>query len=154
MLRTVPRRYMTLRVLQHADSRSLSSTAASCSHAPNAPLELDPSLKTLLRDTDITKLGHRARRSETSSHTEGPRELEIFPYDPLATQDYLTPDELDSLDDTLDTRESRKSPAALFGSQQYGAVVIPFELHGAISKLIAGVWRMSLLNKNIDFCSI
>jgi hypothetical protein len=35
-------------------------------------------------------------------------------------------------------RDARKSPAALFGSQSIGQVVLPFELQKSISLLISG----------------
>jgi hypothetical protein len=35
-------------------------------------------------------------------------------------------------------RESRKSPAAVFGSDQIGTVVLPQELRSAIEEIISG----------------
>ncbi|KAI0334478.1 hypothetical protein GY45DRAFT_1318524 [Cubamyces sp. BRFM 1775] len=67
----------------------------------------------------------------------GPRELELSPHDPDATVDYLTSAEIDARDEDLGGRESKKSPAALFGSQKIGAVVLPHEMQASIERMVA-----------------
>ncbi|KAI0718887.1 Rsm22-domain-containing protein [Cerioporus squamosus] len=111
-----------------------SSTSTSSSHHPNAPLELDPAFQALLRDIDISL---RNKVQEHASSSCGPRELEVFPRDPATELDYLTSAELDARDDMLHEKEGRKSPAAAFGSQRIGAVVIPFELQSSIGRMVA-----------------
>lgn len=128
--------------LQVAERRLLCMSAVARSHSPNAPLHLDPSLKTLLQDTDMAILGHKPRQDAAmNSRHKGIRELEVYPDDPLATDAYLSPEELDNAESVENNRDSRKSPAALFGSQRFGTVVMPLELQGTITKLIAGMDR-------------
>ena len=66
-----------------------------------------------------------------------PRQLEIFPDDPIldAEEPYSHWPE-----DEVESRESRKSPAAAFGSRHIGAVVIPKQLQNSISRLIEGLF--------------
>jgi len=96
------------------------------SSQPNPPLDLDPSLQALLKDVDIS----------LSRKNSGPppprRELEAYPIDSLE-EDALLPDEGIS-----DHSSQRKSPAAHFGSQQIGAVVLPPQLQTSIKLLISG----------------
>ena len=117
--------------------RSFSFTPKNCT-TPNAPIDLDPSLRELLRDVDLSLLKHKTRRGSTGlTDTPSHRELEVFPNDPSPDVDYLTAEELDGEVETNE-KEHRKSPAALFGSLRIGAVILPLELQGAITKLIAG----------------
>lgn len=88
------------------------------SHQPNAPLDIDESFKTILQD--IEKLNLPPHRHE----------LTAYPTD-------SEPGTLTHLDDEPHTPMDRKSPAALFGSQKIGAVVIPQELQQTISGLIS-----------------
>lgn len=103
------------------------------SHHPNAPLELDSSWKSLLKDVDIALLRHK-RLSESSNN--GPsstlRQLELVPRTDVDSEDILA--------DENEPHESlgRKSPAAAFGSQRIGAVQLPLELQDSITRLIAG----------------
>ena len=103
------------------------------SHHPNAPLELDTAFQALLRDVDIS-LRNKATQDVSRSH--GPRELELYPNDPDAAADYLSSAELDAQDNIYGGKEGRKSPAAAFGSQRIGAVVLPLELQSTISRMI------------------
>jgi hypothetical protein len=92
---------------------------------PNPPLDLDPDLRVLLKDVDVS-----LKRSKTRS--QSPRqELEAYPIKDLE-QNSLTPDE------ELSEYAQRKSPAAHFGSQQIGAVVLPPQLQTSINLLISG----------------
>lgn len=109
---------------RHASPFS-SSSLTSASH-PNPPLHLDPSLKALLKDVDI---------SLTHSRTHPPpqrKELEVLPIDKETNGKSL--DE----EDAQDEYTQRKSPAAHFGSQQIGAVIIPTQLRNSINVMISG----------------
>lgn len=116
---------------------TISTTAKTGVHHPNAPLDLDPSLQALLSDVDISLARHKARSvmEEPSVHTR--RELEVFA-DRSAAVDGAELIEEDAEDVEPDHQDSRKSPAALFGSQRVGAIVLPLELQNAITRLIEG----------------
>lgn len=126
--------------LKLARSQSLFQYAAFNSSAPNnllrPPLDLDPSLQALLKEDDITL-------KKSKILPKALRELEVL--------DDLTIMQHPSLDDwdISDTKMKRKSPAALFGSQRIGMVILPVELRSAIQELIDGMhpmkkWRLSL----------
>jgi hypothetical protein len=102
--------------------------SSSSSHQPNAPLDLDTSYRAILRDIDNSIAEQKLNRHHSPPDTH---ELTAYPTDPEAT-------ELEHQEDEGNTREDRKSPAAYFGSQQPGAVVIPPELKQTISALISG----------------
>lgn len=119
--------------------RTFWSTCSRHSGIPNAPLDLDPSLRELLRDADLSLLKHRSRQGSSDVlQASTRRELEVFPNDPSPEVEYLTPEELDLHDDQEHDKEHRKSPAALFVSQRIGSVIIPLELQDTITRLIAG----------------
>ena len=101
--------------------------SSSSSHQPNAPLELDKSFRAIFRDIDNSIAEQKLNRHQSLPVTH---ELTAYPTDPEAT-------ELAHQEDEENTRAQRKSPAAYFGSQQLGAVVIPQELKQAISALIS-----------------
>ncbi len=122
-------------VLQRHTELVRHASSSSPHHHPNAPLELDPAFQTLLRDVEISL---RNKMPQDSSGLHRPRELEVFPHDPDPVVDYLTSVELDAQDDSLGHKETRKSPAAAFGSQRIGAVVLPLDLQSAISQIVAG----------------
>ncbi|KAH9943984.1 mitochondrial small ribosomal subunit Rsm22-domain-containing protein [Epithele typhae] len=129
MLRLNARRSVGAFLRQRTDAIRCASTA-NTSHQPNAPLELDPAFQTLLRDVEMSL----RKKAGTGSDMHGPRELELFPHDSDATQDYLTSAGLD----TQETEgQGRKSPAAAFGSQGIGALVVPLELQTSIERMIA-----------------
>jgi hypothetical protein len=126
------------------------STSARLQAQLNAPLDIDPSLQALLQDVDLSLARHKARLADPNGHAgpessaaapgmRNPRELEVFGDLELdnATLDY---DDLEGLDFEHDTHETRKSPAANFGSQHIGAVILPLELHNAITRLIEGMY--------------
>lgn len=123
----------TLRILAHSIryvSPSFSTSAAAASTQPNAALDLDPTLKALLQDIDISLTSHKhvvAKRP--------PRELE-----PVAIE---YPEEAEDaevfVEDHSERGEHRKSPAARFGSKKIGAVVMPTELQKSITTLIDGL---------------
>jgi hypothetical protein len=98
------------------------------SHQPNAPLDLDKSFRTILQNIDnsITEQKAKGQHPLPDIH-----ELTVYPTDPAPT-------ELSHQDSEPTPGAERKSPAALFGSQRLGAVVIPRELQKSISALISG----------------
>lgn len=84
-------------------------------------------------------LGHNSRQLDRAEpRHQAVRELELYSDGSLETNEYLSAQELDSLESTENNKDTRKSPAALFGSQRFGAIMIPFELQETITKLIAG----------------
>jgi hypothetical protein len=97
---------------------------------PNAPLDLDPSFRALLEDVDISLINRKSLENRTQPH----RELEVFP------PGLALVNEVDTENDVTDEEghKERKSPAALFGSDRIGAVVLPLELQKSISLLISG----------------
>lgn len=116
---------------------ALSSTARNYS-VPNPPFHLDPSLRSLLHDIHIS-----LKNAEKSSAEH--KELEMVSGDessavhrsssewfPMKTNDWIHEDA---------KRESRKSPAAQFGSDQIGTVVLPQELCSAIESVISGEFK-------------
>ncbi|KAH9949373.1 mitochondrial small ribosomal subunit Rsm22-domain-containing protein [Amylocystis lapponica] len=120
MLRTSCRRSLGGILRRPAEVSAFSSTSIVSSHQPNAPLDLDPSFQVLLKDVDISMLRQKSRHPTAENpHARALRELEVFPSDAASEE------------------EARKSPAALFGSQRIGAVVLPFELQQTITRLIA-----------------
>ncbi|KAI0081133.1 Rsm22-domain-containing protein [Panus rudis PR-1116 ss-1] len=139
MLRSLSSRSTWVTLARQANLRSFSSSpGASSSHQPNAPIELDPSFRALLSDVDLSLLKHLARHNPSAvpSDAPAPRELEVFPNEEAPEVNYLTPKELDSLEEPED-KTHRKSPAALFGSQRIGAVVLPLELQNTINRIIS-----------------
>ncbi|PFH52318.1 hypothetical protein AMATHDRAFT_140364 [Amanita thiersii Skay4041] len=93
---------------------------------PNPPLNLDPSLQALLKDVDMSILNYKSR---PPAH----RELELD--SPSPEQDFSSMTSLDSLEE-VHTNLGRKSPAAEFGSQNFGAIVLPSPLVRAVNTLI------------------
>lgn len=127
----------------------ISTTSALASTEPKSPVPLDPSLQALLNDVDISIARHKAgaRRTDISPRAvdsgKTQRELEVFPElalehtegdvgSPALELDY------DDAHEDADTAETRKSPAAAFGSKAIGAVVLPLELQNSIVRLIEG----------------
>lgn len=121
----------TLRTLPFLRSSSFSS------HQPNAPLDLDNSFRAILRDVDNSISEQKLKRHH---HSPSIHELSVYP---TVSQ----PNELAHRDDEDEgsVRAERKSPAAHFGSQQLGAVVIPRELQQRISALISGETTIALM---------
>ena len=113
-------------------SASASSTTAPLDQThPNAPLNLDPTLQSLLKDVDMSLVRHKARHLPRVH-----RELEAIPTD-QSVDDGVAYDE-EYQDNSFDHKDTRRSPAAQFGSRHIGAVVLPFELQKSINRLIAG----------------
>ena len=107
------------------NNSAFSLALKSFSSNPNPPLDLDPSLQVLLKDVDIS-LSHTKTRPPLPQ-----RELEAFPIKDIEKNAL-------SLDEGLSDHAQRKSPAAHFGSQQIGAVILPSQLQTSIDLLISG----------------
>jgi len=109
---------------------------------PNPPLDLDPSLQVLLRDIDMSLKSKDSLRKY--------KELEIVSGAGSPHVHNLPSEEWSPMDMNDDIHEvegvSRKSPAALFGSDQIGAVILPQELCSAIDAMISGMFT--------QFCSL
>jgi len=120
----------TLRTLPFLRFSSFSS------HQPNAPLDLDNSFRAILQDVDDSISEQKLKRHHLSPDIH---ELSVYPTVSQST-------ELAHLDDEGSSRAERKSPAAHFGSQRFGAVVIPQELRQSISTLISGETTISLVD--------
>lgn len=107
------------------------SFSNSATAQPNPRLNLDPNLQTLLQDVDMALHSYAKKRKQPL------HELEVIPSE--SGEALAIPEDYDQKSDDL----PRKSPAALFGSQRLGAVVLPLELQDAIQRLISG--KCSLL---------
>lgn len=119
-------------------------TAASRSpYEPNAPLELDPSLQNLLRDADVSLLKHNLRTNH-SSHTRVPRELEVLESEVSSLEDEAAEEDNSDFVGT----SQRKSPRAAFGSQSIGSVFLPADLLTAIERVINGIY-LTLLRRSL-----
>ena len=127
-------------VLRHrTDAACFSSSAASSSHQPNAPLDLDPSFNAILKDIEISLLRQKSRHATASNSTaRSHRELEVFPSEETPVETGVDVEPYEPVFDDLDPRDGRKSPAAAFGSQHIRQVVLPLELHNSIDRLISG----------------
>jgi len=110
------------------------------------PLNLDPSLRALLKDVDISL---KQAKVETPPAI-AMRQLEVLDDVPLhreiSTDDWAP---MDISENRMESEqgEERKSPAASFGSQRIGMVILPLELQSAINLLIAGThtgWKRCL----------
>lgn len=114
---------------------------------PNQALELDQSYKTLLRDVDISLAKSKPGHPDGLSTRSSIRELEAFAVEltpqeegqsteVLADwQEEISPEDVDY---HSGPREARKSPAAAYGSQGIGQIVLPAELQNSITTLIEG----------------
>ncbi|KAK2461490.1 hypothetical protein APHAL10511_005953 [Amanita phalloides] len=104
-------------------SAKFSSTALAAGRHPNPPLHLDPSLEALLKDVDMSLLNHK----NSSTH----RELQVYPGELAERTDSNIVEPVEE-----DVGLGRKSPAAEFGSQKIGAVILPSQLTKSICQLI------------------
>ncbi|OSX67019.1 hypothetical protein POSPLADRAFT_1164299 [Postia placenta MAD-698-R-SB12] len=127
---------------------AFSSTAIPFSHQPNAPLDLDPSFRELLKDVEMSLLRQASRHATAPNpHARAHRELEIYPRDPAELDVHFGEDDLEATEDDVSSgKEGRKSPAAFFGSQRIGQVVLPLELQNTVSRLIAESDKNALHN--------
>jgi hypothetical protein len=101
----------------------------------NPPLNLDPVFEALLSDVDISLKNHM---KGSPKH----KELEIVTGVDSGLLNGLSLTEWSSMEINADLddveRESRKSPAAIFGSNQIGSVILPQELRSAVEAIISG----------------
>ncbi|TFK26729.1 3-methyl-2-oxobutanoate hydroxymethyltransferase [Coprinopsis marcescibilis] len=105
--------------------RTFGRSCPSLSHQPSAPIQLDPNTQSLLSDMAL-----RQNPATTANHREltaVPVEFEERDVVFEGTKEIIPGGRLD-----------RKSPAAIFGSQQFGQVVMPMELQEAIGSIIEG----------------
>ncbi|KAJ7922850.1 mitochondrial small ribosomal subunit Rsm22-domain-containing protein [Mycena leptocephala] len=100
---------------------SFGSSASASSPQINPRVELDPALRDLLRDVDMSLGGKKRSRG---SHAPLKREW----------KNILNCDFIDPLQEDI---VSRKSPAADFGSYGIGSVVLPLELQNSINLIIS-----------------
>lgn len=106
---------------------SFSSSPVAAAHT-NRRLNLDPSLQALLQDVDISLTNSKPHSPPTR------RELDILPLEGTeAVEKFEEPEQ-----DLAQDYGGRKSPAAHFGSQRIGSVVLPLELQNSINLLISG----------------
>lgn len=126
------------RLLAHPSGnnvRMFTSSTRALMDRPNPPLNLDPSLKALLKDVDMSLVNHK------SNPPPSLRELEILPtFDTPGTVALNSPAEPE------EDASTRKSPAAHFGSHHIGAVVLPSQLRETINLLISGTKMQLNLN--------
>jgi hypothetical protein len=101
----------------------------------NPPLNLDPGLQALLRDVDISL---KSSKEGLPKH----KELEIVTRANPGLLHGLSVTEWSPMEVGADLgdveRESRKSPSAIFGSDQIGSVILPQELLTAVEAIISG----------------
>lgn len=149
LLRSWSRRQVTAHL---GEARRLSTSRVTRSQGPNARLELDQSFNEFMKSSSDMR-SWKAQTDRGTSHVENtqhsPRELEVYPEDHLTSDRYLSPEELDSLE-AEDEKHSRKSPAALFGSQRHGTIVVPLELQRTITKLISGMRISVSLTRSLN----
>lgn len=122
-----------------------SSQSHASSHQPNAPLDLDPAFKSLLKDVEIS-MSQKTRVNQPVEPLPPLRQLEEVPGEDIV--DVETPA---WMEEDLESRDTRKSPAAVFGSRHIGAVVIPKELETSVKRLIEGV---STVRRDTDASNI
>ncbi|KAH7922862.1 Rsm22-domain-containing protein [Leucogyrophana mollusca] len=128
--------YTGLRVLSQSarpNVSNFSTSAVAASTQPNAALELDPTLKALLQDVDISLTSTKHR---TGEQPRQPRELHAYAIEDPSEDDTFDVEVLGN-EEPSERRAERKSPAARFGSQGLGAVVLPQELQQSVEALIA-----------------
>ncbi|KAJ7103114.1 mitochondrial small ribosomal subunit Rsm22-domain-containing protein [Mycena belliarum] len=136
------------RATRHAGLRGLQRSSAALSFfgssaSPSFPqvnprVDLDPALRDLLRDVDMS-LGGKKQRSR-GPHDPLKRELQQFMELQQNTSVIVT-DQADDIEfDPQEAEhdvEGRKSPAAAFGSSGIGDVVLPLELQNSINLIIS-----------------
>lgn len=107
---------------------------------PNAPLDLDPSLRALLKDADMS-LRTSVRKMKKDASSKEIRELEVLELD--QTWDGEQPLRED---EQVYERTERKSARATFGSRRIGSVFIPDQMKKSIEKIINGSLLRRLRN--------
>lgn len=105
---------------------------------PKPSLTLDPSLKSLLHDVDISLMPKHKGAEEPASTSA--RELEALENDEGEIKYYDMDHEDYATEEPARRREDRKSPAARFGSDGIGTVVLSPELQRSVTALIEGMF--------------
>ncbi len=100
--------------------------ATTASAAPKPRIALDPSFTILMKDIDAS-----LAKNHDSMHSKTLEELQVV-------QDFASLPLDEGHDPMAIYEEERKSPAAIYGSEAIGAVVLPHELQDAITVLING----------------
>lgn len=124
------------------------STSNSKSYvAPKPHLKLDPTYEVLFKDIEISLKNaglnppiHRELQVVSETQETFSQELPIEEWTPMEISLEPTLEEEFAFED----RYQRKSPAALFGSNQISMVVLPEELQNAINVLISGACLVPL----------
>lgn len=104
---------------------------------PNAPLDLDPSLQDLLKSADMT-MAHKSNAHFPKEKPPNRRHMEIIEREGTPSTSWVEEEDFDS-------RGSRKSPAAEFGSRRIGAVVLPHQLQESVTRLIESAFKFPSL---------
>ena len=127
------RRAISSQRISHQVLRASSTYAGP--QEPNAPLELDPSLRNLLKDADMSlrRFSHKIRKESSTNST---RELEVLEFDETWSSEQ-SPHNAE--DQNPFERKERKSARAAFGSRGIGSVSIPNQMREAIENIINGV---------------
>lgn len=117
---------LKIRRIASANAALYSSACISRSR-PNPRIDVDPDLQMLMQDVDMALNKHLKREQQ---------QLEIISRE----EEKEGEKEADFEDDGYEPQSNlhRKSPAALFGSQRVGAVVIPQEMQDIIQRLFSG----------------
>ncbi|KAF7347457.1 3-methyl-2-oxobutanoate hydroxymethyltransferase [Mycena venus] len=130
-----------LRALRRPSSASsFGSSAPACSPQINPRVELDPALRDLLKDVDMSLGGKKRSRGP---HAPLKRELEEYPeplQENIASGMVISSPVSTELDDFIEPSYDnigRKSPAAEFGSYGIGSVILPLELQNSINLIIS-----------------
>ena len=120
---------LKIRRITSANAALYSSARISRSR-PNPRIDVDPDLQMLMQDVDMALNKHLKREQQ---------QLEIIPREEKEEEEEKEK-EADFEDDGYEPQSNlhRKSPAALFGSQRVGAVVIPQEMQDIIQRLFSG----------------
>lgn len=93
---------------------------------PNPPLSLDPGLQALLKEEDILLGKSRPGRLYKELEVIDDEGQLVRTTEPLAAQD------------DFEYVSERKSPAAHYGSQRIGAVILPNQFQNTINAMIHG----------------
>nr|GAT61338.1 3-methyl-2-oxobutanoate hydroxymethyltransferase [Mycena chlorophos] len=127
--------FCSARRLRHVLARPFASSAYAAH--PNLRADLDPALRDLLRDVDITlNTKKRTPHPQTHEALKKKRLVEVPPQEYQGTASVVETEETQVADEE-DPSQSRRSPAAEFGRTGFGAVVLPFELEKSINLIIS-----------------
>ena len=124
--------------------------------SPDSPSQLDPSLRQLLLDTDLSLIKSKKYREQNnyssspdSTTASGSREK-----DAEATDYYTLDAEEENNADAWHNRLEKRSQEAIFGSKRIGSISVPFELEHSMEAIISGKPNGSTiegLNLNHEF---